>query len=78
MSEEEINYEQNKIVQLRQQSRGLILPRRSIAYQFQNMRYGNRDTSQQIAVRRKARKKIGTEIKKSRDRLTSLRSALLG
>lgn len=78
MSQEEINYEQSKIAQLREQSRNLILPRRSITYQFQNMRSGNRDIARELAIRRKARKKIGVEIKKSNDRIISLRAALLG
>jgi hypothetical protein len=55
---------EDKIIQLRKQSRDLILPRRSIAFQFQNMRWGNRNIIQQLAIRRKERKKIAIQISK--------------
>jgi hypothetical protein len=78
MSQAEIDNEINKIAQLRQQSKNLILPRRSIAYQFVNMRSGNRNITQELAIRRKQRKKIDTQINTSQNRIISLREALLG
>ncbi len=78
MTEQEILNEQNKIKAFKIQSRNLILPQRTISYQFQNMRNGNRNITQQIAIRRKQRKGIRCEIKKSEARIISLRDALLG
>jgi hypothetical protein len=76
-TEQDIVNENNRIIQLRKQSRNLILPRRSIAYQFANMKYGNRNTVQELAIRRKERKNMGVQIKQSQNRITSLREALL-
>lgn len=72
MSQEEIDYENNKIAQLRQQSKNLVMPRRSIAYQFKNMRYGNRNIVQELAIRRKQRKKIDSQINESKKRIILL------
>ena len=78
MIQTEIDNEQNRIIQLRQQSKNLIIPRRSINYQWANMRFGNRNIVQQLAIKRKERKKIDTQIKSSQVRVSSLRQALLG
>jgi len=78
MIQTEIDNEQSKIIQLRQQSKNLIIPRRSINYQWANMRFGNRNIVQKLAIKRKERKKIGTQINTSQNRIIYLRELLLG
>jgi hypothetical protein len=77
MSEREITELENNIVSLRQQSKSLTMPRRSIAYQFQNMRNGNRDVARELAIRRKEKLKISNKVLASRNKIVSLRETLL-
>ena len=78
MSEKEIKELDDGISQLRNQYKNLTMPRRSIAYQFANMRYGNRDVARELAIRRKEKFRINSKITASKNRIISLREAMLG
>lgn len=78
MIEDDIKDEEQRIKQLSQNFKQLILPRRSISFQFQNMRTGNRDFTKRRLLIQQQRRIINHEIDKSKRRLVSLREAFLG
>ena len=69
---EEIIKEQSKINLLRSEANNLFLPRKSIAFQLQNMRFGNRNQTQRAAIVKTRRRNIGHEILTSRKRINLL------
>ena len=75
---EEIAKEQATISALRQQIRNISLPRRTIAYQFQNMRGGNRNMAQRRVITQREKVKLNQSIASSNRRIITLREALLG
>lgn len=78
MTEAQIISEQNNIGKLRQESKQLILPRRSIAYQFQYLRNGNRNFVQRRLINQRQRRIIRHKIEDSQKKVISLREVLLG
>ena len=74
--EEDIAFEEGNIKRLHEEGRRLIIPRRSISWQFKNIS-GARNITKNVLITRRNRRAISTRIDASRLRIASLREALL-
>ena len=74
--ESEIANEELNINSLREQAKKLTVPRRSINYQFQNLRYGNRNQTQKVFLNRQEKRKVNKQIASSQSKIVSLREAM--
>ena len=74
--ESDILSEENTIANLREEGRRLTVPRKTINWQHQNARRGNRNSVQALLITKKARKGVGDKIRASENKIISLRDAL--
>lgn len=74
---EEILKEESLVGQLRNEARRLVAPRKSINFQFQNLRYGNRNQTQRAVITRRKRQKVLRRIASSQERIDLLRQTLI-
>ena len=75
--EAEIAKEEGVIKQLQTSSKKLVIPRRTINWQFKNARYGNRNPVSQRLIIKNQRRIIGQKVGASQSRIVSLRTQLL-
>ena len=68
---------ESNIAYLKAEARKIFIPRKSINFQFQNLRYGNRNQMQQAIMKKARRRSINQKIASSKSRLISLREILL-
>jgi len=67
---------ESNIAKLKAEARKIFIPRKSINFQFQNLRYGNRNQTQRTVIKKARRRRIKQDIASSEGRLISLREIL--
>lgn len=73
----EIQSETNNLNTLKSKFKAIRIPRRSIAFQLQNMRYGSRETLLDAIRKKRLRRNFRNQISGSENRLASLTAAFL-
>ena len=76
VSEIDIINEEANISNLQEQAKRLSLPKKTISYQHQNLRYGNRRTAQQSAISKNKKRSIYKAIETSQNNIVSLRELI--
>lgn len=74
--EQDIASEQGNLGRLQVKARELFLPRKSINFQFKQLRFGNRNQTQVSAINKRKRQRINQNIGSSQRRISSLKELL--
>lgn len=76
VTQTDIDLEEANLLSLKQKAREICIPRKTISYQFSNMRYGNRRQVQKKAVSRRDRRALAGQIVGSQSKIETLKKAL--